>query len=146
MPTSDGTVLTDRQVEVLELREQGHTQQEIADRLGTTDSNVSAIERSAKDNVEKAKKTLRLVRALQSPVRFTIPPGANFGTFVDEVYSRADEADIKISYCRPELYSHLYNKLEAHTAQNRVNVAVEIGLNEAGDVRTFVESVAEPQQ
>lgn len=33
MVTAEETVLTDRQVEVLELREQGYTQQEAADRI-----------------------------------------------------------------------------------------------------------------
>lgn len=137
MPTAEGTVLTDRQVEVLELREQGHTQQEVAEELGTTDSNVSAIERSARDNIQKAKHTLQLVRTIQSPVRFTVPQGTQFDTLVDEVYSQGDEADIKISYCRPELYSHLYNKLEAHTTQNNLQTAVEVGLHENGDVKVL---------
>lgn len=47
MTSAKSTTLTERQVEVLELREQGQTQQEVADRLGTTDSNISAIERAA---------------------------------------------------------------------------------------------------
>lgn len=138
MSTAEGTVLTNRQLEVLEFREKGYTQQEIADKLGTTDSNVSAIERSAKENVRKAKQTLRLVRTVQSPVRFAVPPDATFDTLVDEVYAQGDKADIKISYCRPELYSHLYNKLESHTRQNQLTVTVEIGLTEAGEVKTSI--------
>ncbi|MGM0590756.1 MAG: sigma factor-like helix-turn-helix DNA-binding protein, partial [Halobacteriota archaeon] len=55
MVSAGSTTLTERQVEVLELREQGYTQREVADRLGTTDSNVSAIERAAEQNVEKAR-------------------------------------------------------------------------------------------
>lgn len=143
MPTADGTVLTGRQLEVLEFRERGYTQKEIADELGTTDSNVSAIERSARKNVRKAKRTLRLVRTLQSPVRFTVPQGATFDTLVDEVYARGDEADIKVSYCRPELYSHLYNKLRSYTTQNRLTAAVEVGLAEDGEVKALVDESSE---
>jgi Tfx family DNA-binding protein len=139
MVTADGSILTERQVEVLELREQGHTQKEVAAQLGTTDANVSAVERSARDNIEKAKKTLQLVRTLQSPTRFSVPEGTAFDTLVDEVYAKGNEADIKISFCRPELYSHLYNKLEAYTAQNQLTEPVEIGLNTNGDVKVLVD-------
>jgi Uncharacterized protein conserved in archaea len=41
MVSAESTTLTERQVEVLELREQGQTQQELADHFGTTDSNIN---------------------------------------------------------------------------------------------------------
>lgn len=140
MSTADGTVLTDRQLEVLEYRERGYTQQEVATELGTTDSNVSAIERSARENVEKAKQTLRVVRTLQSPVRFTVPAGTTFDALVDDVYAQGDAADVRIAYCRPELYSHLYNKLRSQTAQNCLTVDVEVGLAEDGSVDVLFEA------
>jgi DNA-binding protein, Tfx family len=62
MVSAESTTLTERQVEVLELREQGQTQQELADHFGTTDSNISAIERAAEQNIEKARRRLELVR------------------------------------------------------------------------------------
>ena len=64
MVSAAPTVLTERQVEVLKLREQGQTQQEVAEQLGTTDSNISAIERAAEQNVTKARRTLALVRTI----------------------------------------------------------------------------------
>jgi len=134
MPSVESTVLTDRQVEVLELRERGLTQQEVADRLGTTDSNVSAVERAAEENVRKARRTLELVRTVRSPVRFTVPADTEFDDLVGLVYDRGDEAGVRVSYCRPELYSHLYNELEAHTARNRLQTDVTVGLTEDGEV------------
>ncbi|MFC7256169.1 Tfx family DNA-binding protein [Haloplanus litoreus] len=77
--------MTERQVEVLELRGAGHTQREVAEMLGTTDSNVSAIERAAEGNVEKAQGTLELLRMIRSPVRFTVATGASFDDVVDRV-------------------------------------------------------------
>ena len=138
MSTADGTVLTDRQVEVLELRERGHTQREVAEQLGTTDSNVSAIERSARENIRKAERTLDLARTLRSPVQFTVPQGTKFDGLVDEVYAQADEAGIKVSYCRPELHSHLYNQLQSWGEQNRLTAAVEVGLDTEGEVTVRV--------
>ena len=134
------TVLTERQVEVLSLRERGYTQREVADRLGTTGSNVSAVERAAETNVEKARRTLELVRTLRAPTQFTAPTGTEFDDLVDRVYSHGDDAGIKVGYCRPELYAHLYGLLEAHTDENRLETTVRIGLTEEGDVKVFTET------
>jgi len=139
MVSSDSTTLTSRQVEILELREQGRTQREVADRLGTTDSNISAIERAAEQNVEKARRTLELVRTIRSPVQFSVTPGTSFDEVVERVYSQGDDAGIKIAYCRPELYTHLYGALEGCTNQNELTTPVEVGITNGGEVRVFTE-------
>jgi hypothetical protein len=140
MVAAESTTLTERQVEVLELRERGYTQREVAARLGTTDSNVSAVERAAERNVEKARRTLELVRTVRSPVQFSVPPETSFDELVTAVYRHADEAGVKIAYCRPELYTHLYGALEASTEQNELTAGVEVGITNEGEVRVFVES------
>lgn len=139
MVDASDTALTDRQVEVLRLREHGLTQQAVAERIGTTDANVSAIERAAETNVEQARRTLELVRTLRAPVRFTAETGTPFDDLVDRVYDRGDEAGVQIDYCRPELYAHLYGLLEAHTRDNRLETTVEVGLSADGDVDVFPE-------
>lgn len=139
MIAAESTTLTERQVEVLELREEGLTQREVADRLGTTGSNVSAIERAAEQNVEQARRTLALIRTIRSPVRLTVDAGTTFDELVDTVYERGDEDGVKIGYCRPELYAHLFGQLESHTTRNRLDVAVEIGLTREGEVKVFVD-------
>jgi hypothetical protein len=139
MVSADSTILTDRQVEVLELREQGLTQRAVADRLGTTGSNVSAVERAAERNVEQARRTLGLIRTIRSPVRLTVDAGTSFDGLVDAVYERGDEDGVKIAYCRPELYAHLFGQLEPHTTRNRLDTEVEVGLTHDGEVKVFVD-------
>lgn len=139
MPTTQETIFTERQVEVLELREQGYTQKEVAEELGTTDSNVSAIERAAKENVEKSRRTLKLVNTIHSPIQFTAPSGTYFDDLVDEIYAHGDEGGIKIAYCRPELYSHVYGALGDYTDQSRLETSVRIGLTEEGEVKVFTD-------
>ncbi|MEF8814485.1 MAG: Tfx family DNA-binding protein [Halovenus sp.] len=141
MVSVDSTMLTDRQVEVLELRERGFTQQEVAEQFDTTGSNVSAIERAAEQNVAKARRTLELVRTIRSPVQFSVSPGTKFDDLVAKVYSRGDEAGIKIAYCRPELYTHLYGVLEECTEQNELKAEVDIGISNEGEVRVFSEEL-----
>jgi hypothetical protein len=137
MVSPDSTTLTERQVEVLELREAGHTQREVAERLGTTDSNVSAIERAANDNVEKARRTLELIRTLRSPVRFTVDAGTSFDDLVDRVYREGDAAGTQVSYCRPELYAHLFGQLEPCADRNILEAAVDVGISRDGEVTVF---------
>jgi Tfx family DNA-binding protein len=139
MVSADSTILTERQVEVLELREQGLTQRAVADRLGTTGSNVSAVERAAERNVEQARRTLGLIRTIRSPVRLTVEAGTSFDGLVDAVYERGDEDGVKIAYCRPELYAHLFGQLEPHTTRNRLDAEVEVGLTRDGEVKVFVD-------
>jgi len=139
MVSAEPTILTERQVEVLELREQGQTQQEVADRLGTTDSNISAIERAAEQNVERARQTLELVRTIRSPIQFSVSPGTSFDDLVAGVYTHGDEAGIKIAHCRPELYTHLYGVLEECTDQNELKTTVEVGITNGGEVRVYTE-------
>ena len=51
-------LLTDRQKEVLRYRKQGLTQQQIADIIDTSKANVCTIEKSAMENIRRAKETL----------------------------------------------------------------------------------------
>ena len=137
MSAVDSTILTERQVEILQLREQGYTQQEVAEKIGTTDSNVSAVERAATKNVEKAKRTLELVETLSASVTVEVPAGTNFGDMIEMVYSHGDTFGIKVEYCRPELYSRLYEPLKEYSGGNKIRRDVEIGLTHDGDVRVF---------
>jgi len=140
MVDTEATILTDRQVEVLELREQGHTQRDVAEELGTTDSNVSAIERAAAENVQKARRTLELVQTLRAPVRFTVEAGSSFDELVSRVYAQGDESGVKVAYCRPELYTHLYGLLENVASANRLEAATTVGLTPDGEVEVFTDA------
>jgi len=137
MVAADATILTDRQVAVLEYREQGLTQQEIAEKFDTTDSNVSAIERAAERNVEKARQTLELARTIRSPVQFSVPSGTSVDELVTDVYAHGDEAGIKIAECRPALYTHLYESLRQDIDRNALTVPLEVGITANGEVRVF---------
>jgi len=141
MISAESTILTDRQIEVLDLRERGLTQQEVAEEFDTTGSNVSAIERAAENNVEKARRTLELVRTIRSPIQFSVSPGTSFDDLVASVYAHGDEAGIKIAYCRPELYTNLYGVLEEYTNQNELTTTIDVGITTDGEVRVFTEDL-----
>jgi hypothetical protein len=130
--------LTERQVQVLELRERGLTQREVADRLGTTASNVSRVEGAAERNIRKARHTLQLARLVRTPATVSVEPGTTFDELVEALYDRADEAGLKLEYCVPELYSHLYTHLESVAEGNRIRSPAEVGLSTDGDVDVYL--------
>lgn len=140
MVSPDGTVLTERQVEVLELRREGYTQREIAEVLGTTDANISAVERAAEENVKKARRTLELMGTLAAPVRITVDPDTSFEQVVDEIYSTGDKTGTKIDYCRPELYAHLYGMMKEHADRNLIRDRLAVGITHDGDVKVYQDS------
>ncbi|WP_066413879.1 Tfx family DNA-binding protein [Halorubrum aethiopicum] len=100
---ADASVLTERQAEVLALRERGLRQSDIADRLGTSRANVSSVEASARDNVERAKETVAFAEALSAPVRVEIPAGTDLYDAPQRVYDACDEAGVKVSQTAPDL-------------------------------------------
>lgn len=145
MVSAEGTALTERQLEVLRLRERGFTQREVAERIGTTDANVSAVERAAERNVEQARRTLEVVRVVRSPVRFSVEAGTYFEELVEMVYDHGDEVDVKVDYSYPELYAHLYEHLEDQAERSHLGSSAEIALTEDGDVRVFADPVDLPE-
>ncbi|XGI82831.1 Tfx family DNA-binding protein [Halorutilales archaeon Cl-col2-1] len=137
---ADSTVLTQRQIEVLRLREEGLTQEEVAEELGTTAANVSAVESAARDNIEKARRTLEVARLLRSPASVTAEEGTDIRDLVDEVYEKGDETGVKIEYCEPELYSHLYEHLRRENVVDGRSLVsdVEVGITREGEVKIHV--------
>ena len=100
---ADESVLTRRQAEVLALRERGLRQSDIADRLGTSRANVSSVEASARDNVERARETVAFAEALSAPVRVEIDEGTDLYDAPKRVYDACDDAGVKVNHTAPEL-------------------------------------------
>ena len=90
------SLLTDRQAAVLRLRKKGLSQQEVADILGTTRSNVSILEKRALHNVSRARATLRDWTMIQAPVSLKIPAGTDLFEVPALVFSEADRSGIKL--------------------------------------------------
>ena len=100
---ADESVLTDRQAEVLALRERGLRQSDSAERLGTSRANVSSVESSARDNVERARETVAFAEALAAPVRVEIDAGTDLYDAPKRVYDACDEAGVKVNQTAPDL-------------------------------------------
>ena len=57
-------MLTDKEIKVLELRKQGLTQVEVAEKLGITQAAVSNFEKNAHRKISDAEETLKIAEDL----------------------------------------------------------------------------------
>jgi len=96
-PMKDG-LLTDRQMEVLRYRKQGLTQQQIADIISTSKANVCTIEKSAMENIRRAKETLEFLYTLDATHLCTIPSGTDLFDVPAIVFGEAEKINIKVKY------------------------------------------------
>jgi len=132
---ADESVLTDRQAEVLALRERGLRQSDIADRLGTSRANVSSVEASARDNVERARETVAFAEALAAPVRVQIDAGTDLYDAPKRVYDACDEAGVKVNQTAPDLMKTIGDRAgdAVHGREVRSRLFVTVDAN--GQIR-----------
>lgn len=133
---ADGTALTGRQAEVLALRREGLTQTAIADRLGTTVANVSAIESAGRTHLQRARRTLIAAYRLAAADWFTAEPGTHLRELVEDVYAHGDAADVKVTFSHPELSAFLHVQFQDQLDGRRLTTPVSLGITPAGAVLT----------
>jgi hypothetical protein len=132
---ADESVLTRRQAEVLALREQELSQAAIAERLGTSRANVSGIESSARENVEKARETIAFMETLRAPVRVDVDSGTDLYEVPQQIYDACDEAGVKVMHTAPDLME-LVNEAAGDAIKGRqVTEAILVGVTSDGEVR-----------
>lgn len=111
--------LTETQIRVLELRKKGLTQDKIADQLNTSRANISMIEKRARENVEKAKETLKIYNNIIAPLKLIIPEGTDVLDIPKQILEVSDVNDIIIPYAQLEMLE-LIHKSVPECLQNRV--------------------------
>ena len=82
--------LTDRQMQVLRLRAQGFSQQDVAKMVGTTRANISKLERRAHQNIIAARRTIHDWMKIQAPIITQIPAGTDVLMVPDMIFKEAD--------------------------------------------------------
>lgn len=132
--SGDESFLTETQERVLELREEGLSQTEIAEKLGTSCSNICSIEKRARRNIERARNTLNEVRIIQAPLTMKVAPGDDILDSIKSLFSKADEADLHVSLDTPELISKIEQESRDKLRGRKVVERIEISLTSDGDV------------
>ena len=128
------TLLTDRQKEVIRLRKQGMTQQQIADRLGTSKANICTIEKSANENIRRAKETLEFLYTLDASELCTIPAGTDLMDAPKLIYAAAAPTNVKIIYDTLALINRLSSYIPEKFRGRQVKEDICVYLNKEGDL------------
>ncbi|MEA3282425.1 MAG: Tfx family DNA-binding protein [Euryarchaeota archaeon] len=130
------TNLTERQMLVLRLRNDGRSQEEIASGLGTTKQNISAIEKMARKNIEQAENTIEFIKTLDAPVWFEVAVGTRLGDLVGMIYERADSENmgVHVRYDGVALASRIRDLAEKQIRHRVVVIGFDIGITGSGDV------------
>ncbi|KAF5416133.1 MAG: DNA-binding protein Tfx [Candidatus Methanogaster sp.] len=130
------TNLTERQMLVLRLRNDGRSQEEIASGLGTTKQNISAIEKMARKNIEQAENTIKFMKTLDAPVWFEVAVGTRLGDLVGMIYERADSENmgVHVRYDGVALASRIRDLAEKQIRHRVVVIGFDIGITGSGDV------------
>ncbi|MDJ1432516.1 Tfx family DNA-binding protein [Halostagnicola sp. A-GB9-2] len=132
---SETSILTHRQAQVLALRERDVSQADIADALGTSRANVSSIESSARENLNKARETVAFAEALRAPVRVRVPSGTDLYDVPQLVYDACDENGVKVDHTAPDLMKVVSDAAGPAVKGRKISTPLIVGVTSNGLVR-----------
>lgn len=130
----EDTFLTKAQTRVLKLREGGLSQAEVARKIGTSRANVCSLEKRAKRNIRRARKTLKLAKKIRSPAIVEIGPDEDILGGAKRLFSAADEAGIRVKLDTPALLTRIQESA-GYKLRGRATIEkIELALTMDGDV------------
>jgi len=126
--------LTERQIMALELRIQGCSQQEIADIMGTTRSNISILEKRVNRNISRAKRTIHKRMMIQTPMSIRISAGTALFDLPDIIFAAADQKGIQLPITSPDVVVQLKSKAPNIFKDRNIKKDADIYITEFGDL------------
>lgn len=128
------TFLTEAQRRVLELRSRGLTQAEIARMFKTSRANISILEKRARDNIDRAKRTLDFVKHLRAPVVVRVRPGEDLLGLPKRILRAADAAGLKLTKSYVDLLTEIREKARDKLEGRAVRKGFEVAVSSTGEV------------
>ncbi len=127
-------LLTDRQMEVLRYRKQGLTQQQIADIISTSKANVCTIEKSAMENIRRAKETLEFLYTLDATHLCTVPTGTDLFDVPSIIFREAEKINIKVKYDTISLINRLRESKSQSCKARQVCEDIIVYITDKGEI------------
>jgi len=128
------SLLTDRQIQVLRLRNRGLTQEETAKHLKTTRENVSILESRARRNITRARTTIEILEDLGVAVRVVIKPETPVLEMSKIIIKRADDANVRIKIDCIDLLERIKMKARNKIKAKKVVEAISVIVLPYGDL------------
>lgn len=129
-----GTLLSERQVAVLKLREDGAGYDDIAADLDTTVEGVQALERNALEQIQTAYRTVRVAESLRSEVRVRAEAGMTILDVVRELRTAGDQVGVQLGSTEQRLHEELSTILEPTLQGNTLTEDVELTIDNDGGI------------
>lgn len=126
--------LTKRQIEVLQMRLAGLSQQEIAEKLGTTRSNISILEKRAYQNISRAEKTMQQWLMLRAPISLLAKAGTDVFALPREIFAAADEKHMRLPITSLDIVVQLRRKAPRLFRKRALSRDARIFVTEEGEV------------
>jgi hypothetical protein len=133
--------LTDRQVQVLRLRLQDFSQQEVAKMMGTTRANISKLEQRAHQNIIASRRTIHDWMKVQTPIVSQIPAGTDVLRVPDMIFREADLVGIHLPANSLDLIVRLKAKAPFLFKRQRLPRDVVIFITREGQILLIDEAV-----
>jgi len=127
-------LLTDRQKQILQYRNQGLTQQQIADIIHTSKANVCTIEKAAFENIQRAKDTLEFLYTLEATLILTLEEGSDLLDATTRIYEEAEKRGIKVRYDTISLLSHIKASMPNRIRGRYIRQNIDIYLSDHGEL------------
>lgn len=102
--------LTERQIKVLQMRLAGRSQQEVAESLGTTRSNISILEKRAHQNIARSERTLQQWMMLRAPISLQARAGTDIFGLPKMIFAAADEKHMLLPITSLDIVVQLRSK------------------------------------
>lgn len=125
---------TERQLQVLQLRLQGLSQQEVADILGTTRSNISILEKRAHQNILRAERTLKQWMMIRAPISLKAEAGTDVFDLPKMIFAAADRRSMRLPVTSLDIIVQLRRKAPGLFKRRALEKDAEIYVTEEGEI------------
>jgi hypothetical protein len=131
---SPDSFLTARQLEVLQMRQQGCSQQDVAERLGTTRSNISILEKRAHQNIARAERTMLQWMMIRAPITCRARAGTDVFELPRMIFAAADEKGMRLPVTSLDIVVQLQRRAPLLFKKRALEQDAEIYVTEDGEV------------
>ena len=131
---SPDSLFTERQLQVLQLRLRGLSQQEVADQLGTTRSNISILEKRAHQNILRAEQTLKQWMMIRAPISLKIKAGTDVFDLPRMIFEAADKRAMRLPVTSLDIIVQLRRKAPGLFKRRALEKDAEIYVTEEGEI------------
>ena len=130
-----GTILTQRQWQVIRLRSTGLTQAQVAKRLHTTRENVTIIEHRAHQNLSAAKATLAAIEELSGSKELVIPSGVSIFEATSMILRKADALRVKVKLNADSILALLRAKRKGRIRGHHLIAVIRVKIEPDGTLK-----------